>query len=82
MNMPWYVALFIVYGILVLVTSMMSLFDGGFLNVVRTPLEVYDETSLNWIGASFVWIIVFLLFPVNHICAFLWWVIHVGRSDY
>ena len=45
-----------------------------------TPIDVYDSTELNWLGATVVYLIMYVISPVWYTLKLIWWLFHIGRK--
>lgn len=45
------------------------------------PSWMYENTKINKFGCIITCIVLWILFPIWSIIAFVWWIFHVGRKD-
>ena len=75
----------------IMLNVLISWFHSDGNNIWITPVDVYEDTELNWFGSFCVYIIMFAINPFWYITKlvlwilfgilnFIWWILHVGRK--
>lgn len=72
----------IIYLVLIAAICICTILDDKFLEVIKTPSDVYDKTGLNWTFALIVFLLYIVFLPINYMLGLCWWLMHVGRSDW